>query len=317
MRRVIPLALLAIACSAVARAQDPGPEDDARALEARGHFEEGRSLAAARRFGEAAQAFERSFALSERPSTRFNLAVCLFALERYVAASDALERFLAMEGADDDPASAADARRMLAHARARLARLIVEVEPADATVTVDGAPLEGGAVRERAIDPGTRTVRASAPHRATAVLELTVAPGGELRRAIALESARVPARLEITVEPRRDAVIVVDGREVGTGEVTLSLDAGAHEVRVLAPSTDPIVRSVELAWNERLRVDVVRPAAPAPLYEDPVFWGAVAGCLFGAAAIAVIATLLAEPPAPSGGSTGAVLRPSGAGLTFP
>ncbi len=318
--RALSLALVALLSFAgLAAAQVP--PDDPAAAEARAHFDRGRELAESRRFSEAVQAFERSLALVDRPSTVLNLAICLFALERYVEAIEALERYEV--GADPavEGDGIADARRMLGHARANVARLVVEVAPAEAAVLLDGAPIEGGAARERAVNPGPHVVRVEAPHHAPALLEVEIAPGETIRRAVTLESTRRPARLEVRAS-RPDARIAIDGRDVGAGEAALELPAGPHEVEVRASDGDPVARRVELDWNERLRVDLQLPGAAPPLHESPEFWGILGGTVAAVAAgvlIAVLVVELGDDPAPNGGTTGEVLRPGapGGGVILP
>ena len=67
-----------------------GDAPDPDTVEARAHFDRGRGLAEQRRFSEAAEAFRQSLALVDRPTTAYNLALCYYALERYVEAIHAL-----------------------------------------------------------------------------------------------------------------------------------------------------------------------------------------------------------------------------------
>ncbi len=314
VRAALALAALALAAGP-ACAQDATPPEDPAAAEARALFDRGRALAEERRFSEAVESFERSLELVERPSTVFNLALCHYALERYVEAVAALERFERVADPDADAESGPDARRTLAHARAAIARLVVEVEPADAAVTLDGAPIEGGATRERALNPGPHVLRVEAPHHATALLELDAARGEALRRAIALEPTRRPAALEVEVDGAPGAVIEVDGRAVGTGRAALDLDAGRHEVRAIPPGGAPIVEVVALDWNERVRLALLAPPPATSAAAEAALWAALGGTL-GAAVVAVIVAVVATLPAPSpnGGSTYTVRGVGGGGV---
>jgi len=315
---IVTLAAALIAPSiGVAQDAEPEPAPSAEQVEARALFDRGRQLAEDRRFSEAVEAFTRSLALVDRPSTAFNLGTCLYALERYVEAIEVLDRF---EPEADDPdaeAGRADAERMLAHARASVSQILVEVEPRSAEVFVDGAALEGAGTRRLTVNPGPHVIRVEAPHHAPRLLEVQTAPGAQLRRAVALTSTRHPARLDVSLVDRPGATIFVDGRRVGVDEVSVELDAGEHEVRWQPPDADaPQTRRVELEWSERLRLAIESPpSASTPLHEEPAFWAVGGGALVAVALGVLIGVLVADAePQPSGGSTGVVLRPGSGSL---
>lgn len=326
-----------------ARAQPAGGEPDASApprtsaepedpavAEARALFERGAELADEQRYAEAAEAFERSFALVERASTLFNLALCHYALGRHVEAIAVLERYLDLPRAGpdepDDPggaapegldeASRADAVRMLAHARRSVGTLALSVVPADARVSVDGRAVEGGANRSLEVNPGTHVVRAEAPHHDPVLLEVSVARGARVRRAVQLATNRSPARLAVDVPEHPEARILVDGEPAGRGRARLSLDAGTHRVRVEAPDRLPLERALALDWNERASLSVAAlRERPAPsLAEQPLFWAMAGGAALAVGAALAIGFAAAEAGAPSGGSTGVVLGAAPGGV---
>lgn len=309
---VAVVAALLLPSVSVAQDVETEPLASPEEVEARALFERGRQLADDRRFSEAVESFTRSLWLVDRPSTAFNLGTCLYALERYVEAIAVLDRY---EPEPDDPdaeAGRADAERMLAHARASVARIFVDVVPPDADVHVDGAPLDGGGTRSRTVNPGPHVIRVEAPHHAPRLLEVDAAPGARVRRAVSLTSTRRPARLEVSLVDRPGAPIFVDGERVGVDEASVELEAGAHEIRWRSPQAEaPEVRRIELDWSERLRLAIESPA-PVPLHEEPAFW-AVGGGLLGAVALGALITVLVAAdlePQPGGGSSGVVLRPS-------
>lgn len=159
MRRAALIALSICALSSVALAQSvpaTSSAEDPDVAEARALFERGRALAEQRRFSEAAEAFTRSLALVDRPSTSFNLAITLSTLGRHVEAIEALEHYEASANLATEGDAVVEAQRMLAHARASVAEIVIDVVPADASVSIDGAPLPGGAQRTRVLNPGDR-----------------------------------------------------------------------------------------------------------------------------------------------------------------
>lgn len=319
MRRALILCVV-VASAATARAQDAAAlERDPAAEEARALFERGRELADTRRFHDAAEAFSASLALFDRPSTAFNLALTLFALGRHVEAIAVLERYLAATS-PDDPAEAggrADAERMLAHARRSISQLELTVLPADAEVRVDGALVTGGGTRTIVLDAGTHVVRADAPGHAPSLVEVRTRAGEARRHAIQLASTETPARVVVSVGDAPEAVITIDGEEVGRGRAALELEAGPHEVQVTHPSLAPFTRAIELDFGEHLELAV----APAPrvdhgLGAEAALWGALIGVVVAAAGAGIaIGVVLAEEPPVHGGSSGVVLGSPGAAMS--
>lgn len=271
---------LALLTSSVATAQE-----DARAAEARALFDRGRELAHDRRFSEAADAFTRSLALVDRASTRFNLAVCHYAQGRFVEAVEQLEAYLNTADREAEGESWDDALGMVTHARDSIAEVVVEVSPDDAAITVDGAPLEGGARRTLRVNPGPHVVRAEASSHATQIITLEATAGETLIRALTLERTETSARVRLVTE----GAVQLDGRAVVGDDVELT--PGAHVLRVDAPTATATRES-----------------------DDTLVWLSLAG---GAAAV-VLAVLITATVASMGGDDGGalVLRPSSNGPTL-
>ncbi|HJL02487.1 MAG TPA: PEGA domain-containing protein [Polyangiaceae bacterium LLY-WYZ-15_(1-7)] len=282
------------------------------AAEARALFERGRELAEARRFAEATESFEASLERVDRPSTRFNLAVCQFALGRMVEAIDALERFQAAVSPEADPEGWAEADRMLAHARAQVAELTLELEPAEASVRVDGTALEGEAVRTRRLNPGVHVLRVTAPGHAPWLDEVTLAPGEARRRGVQLEPTTRPARLEVRVDVPR-AEVRVDGRPHEDGV----LAPGRHRVEVAHPGRRPWARTVELGAGERLLLDVTTEPLPPPRRWPRWVGAGVAVAAALGLALGVGLAVGEGGAEPNGGTTGVVLRPGAGGELRP
>lgn len=201
MRALVTLALVAVvalAPVALARAQETAPSsDEARALEARTLFEEGVRASREERWAEALDFFRRSRALVPRPSTLFNVAIALDRLGRVRASIAAIDEYLEISDPEADAADRREAMRLRVEAEARLARLVLRVDPPDARVTLDGAPLEGEGERATPVDPGDHVIVASAPGRLEQRLELTLRPGAEVERVLALAPAAVETTSEV------------------------------------------------------------------------------------------------------------------------
>lgn len=319
--RLLLVATLTCAIGSTAFAQSDGEaEVDPAEVEARAHFERGRELAAMRRFSEAAQSFERSLAQFDRPSTRFNLALCYFALGHYVEAEAELDRFLTSADAEADAESIVEARQMLQHARATAGSLTIELEPAQASVQVDGSALTGGRVRELRLNPGTHVLRVSADGHSPVLQEIAVGEGERVRRAIQLEIIRRPSYLSVAVRTPSDVVgsaeVRIDGEAVEQTEEA-EVTAGEHQVDVTHPDTLPYGRTVELDEGEHLIVEAIlerRPPPPrVPIVRRPAFWAVVGAVVVIGAGVGVGVALSGRVQSPHGGSTGIVLRTDGSG----
>lgn len=285
---------------------------DPTTAEARAFFDQGRALADAHRYAEASEAFARSLSLVERPSTRFNLAVTLFAQGRHVETVATLETYVTQRGSEprEDDADQREATRMLSLARARIAEVSFEVLPTGATVVLDGRPLEGTGLRHARVDAGVHVVRVEHTNHAPTLLTVETQPGQHVRRAVTLVSQEVPADVHI-VSANPTAQIFVDAEVRGVGEATLQLGSGRHEVRIDTPEGGTVSQTLDVGWGEQHHL-LLTPSAPdastSPLAE-PALWATI-GATAGALALGVLVGVLASQPAePNGGSTGVVLMP--------
>jgi serine/threonine-protein kinase len=177
------LALIAFtsALPAAAQSDPPAPEaekpvDDveAKSALARSAFVSGAKLSSQSRWEEALAEFERSAALRAHAGTTYNIAYCLRALGRYTRARKtflrALEQNRAAGGNELGESLVADSMTYLKEIEARVSRVRLSILPQNATVTVDGRPLE-------LIDAGTQPPTLSAGTAETT--EAGVVPGGE------------------------------------------------------------------------------------------------------------------------------------------
>lgn len=183
------MAALAVWLAAsAAEAQSERPVDDARAL-----FEQGVRAADAQRWAEAAEAFERSYALVPRPATLRNLGLADRSLGRYARAIRELERFLASRTAP--PPIVREVQRLVDEMRTRVGMLSVTTDPTTASVTLDGDAITPG--ETQIVDPGRHLVVATARAYNRAEERFTLAPGE--RRSVTLTLA--PAAVTQAVLP--------------------------------------------------------------------------------------------------------------------
>lgn len=196
-----------LATPSVARAQDvPPPTDESAALEARTLFEDGVRMSREERWAEALDRFRRSRALVPRPSTLFNIAIALDRLGRARESIAAIDEYLASSDPARDEGDRGEAMRLRVEAQARLAHLTVTVAAADATVELDGAPLDPGI--EQLVDPGDHVLVATAPGHRTTRVPLALAPGAHVERV--LELAPIVATTSTPEEPARGTSLLED-----------------------------------------------------------------------------------------------------------
>lgn len=182
--------------TSLARAQG----DDAELAAARALFDEGIAAAREERWEAARSAFERSYAIAERPTTLLNLAGAQVQTGRLVEATESYRRFLAEENAGPRQARyRRDAQQALADTERRLARLTIQVEGAREgdRVTLDARELPAEALgTELPVDPGSRTV-ALERGGATAAREVVTLAEGERREL----SLRPSVDLRVSADP--------------------------------------------------------------------------------------------------------------------
>lgn len=126
--------------------------------EARALFEKGVSASDAGHWAEAADAFTRSLALVERPSTLFNLTLALHEQGRFREGVKAGARYLELVPKDAEPAQRRRIEQLVSDMRAAMGTLVLRVEPADARVLVDGESIPQAEYGAIALLPGQHAV---------------------------------------------------------------------------------------------------------------------------------------------------------------
>ncbi|MBI2391779.1 MAG: hypothetical protein HYV09_19470 [Deltaproteobacteria bacterium] len=139
---------LAVGLVFFAAAVAPAALADGDVATARAAFEKGASLAGEGRWSDALAQFELSASLRPHATTSYNLGYCERALGHATRASKhfsaALARDQATLGGELTPELRSATKKYLAEMRAQIAMPEVTIAPADASVTVDGRPLEIG-----------------------------------------------------------------------------------------------------------------------------------------------------------------------------
>jgi hypothetical protein len=185
----------------VADADGPPPSPEASPpaenpddIEARQSFDRGLELLRAKQWTEAEQLFRDSLVRKPRQSTRYNLALVLFQQRRYLESLTLLEELFATADAARDAQFREFARALLPHVQANISTVHLFIEPAGATLRIDGEPhVASGGRRAIRLNPGAHRLELDAPGFQRQSLELTTEPGTEQPRTIVLTRARQTA----------------------------------------------------------------------------------------------------------------------------
>lgn len=139
----------------VAHAQSDESRDRARTL-----FQQGVSRFEAGDFSAALASFEAAYEIAPHPSVRVNMANCLEQLGRYSEAIENYESYL-NETPSLRPAQRADMAKAVERLSRHLGTIDVQLSPAQAQLTVDGALPNRNANGAVIVAPGEHVLRAS------------------------------------------------------------------------------------------------------------------------------------------------------------
>jgi hypothetical protein len=333
-RRLAGMLLFALALgSGTARAGDAPPAISPAIVEAREAFLRGAELAKDAQWSAALASFERSARLRPHAWTTYNIGVCERALGRYARAQRTFARALEENrpGSDLPETTVEDVRRFQAEIDGLVARLDVTLDPADAAIAVDGAPLERrlaepdgrpvlvagtlpagpgkappAAHFQLVLDPGSHVLLVTRDGFATAAQTEVTRPGE--RRTLEIKVDRMPATLAVSAS-ERDAVVTIDRLDVGTTPVALQRSAGVHHVLVRKPGFDPYEIDATVKAGQRLEITATLKVHRPSVLTRWWFWSAAATVVAGA----VITTYAATRPEPTrppvdGGGLGWAVR---------
>ncbi len=165
-------------------------------IEARKRFEQGVILFDQKRLADALAEFEACYALYPFYGTLYNIGQVQGGLGRAPDAIRSLEKYLADGGSAISAAQRALVESELAAQRARVGELVVRVEPADATLRVDGVLVGVNAgSAEQVVLAGVRRLEVALDGYRTLRAEAEVSPGARRSLSLTLEPLSVaPAK---------------------------------------------------------------------------------------------------------------------------
>jgi hypothetical protein len=286
-------------------------------------------------WAEALAAFEKSAELNQHATTSFNIAACQRALGNYTLAKAAFARALAQDDAGVGQLAGSlreEARALAQQIDALLAHAVIELEPKQALISIDGRPLAAAGKRgqlpvlvagveapgrgrpppaakfEVELNPGTHVMTFSRTGFDDAVVHREFRPGS--RTKLRIELARLPATLRISSNVE-GALVHVNGADVGPVPVDVLRPAGTHEILVFKEGYDPFSATVQVRAGELSAQRATLNRETRSITSRWWFWTAAAAVVVGG--VVTTYALTRPDPAPpdyDGGNTGWVVRPA-------
>lgn len=297
-------------------------QDDAATERARQAYARGVQLSKDEHWGDALAQFEEAEAARDAALVRFNIGYCQRALGRYVAARHTLASVLA-NPAGLDPTQLDDAKSYAAESERVIARVDVTLDPDAAALTIDGRPLlaedgapdtflagvaptsEGKPVGKghftMLIDPGSHLVIAARPGHQDVAVQASYRAGEKATLALHLDT--LPATVRIDTVPRQ-AIVRIDGREVGIAPIEIQRPAGDYKLEVASSGFETYATALKLTSGQRVELTPKLVVYRVPITKRWWFWtGAAAIVLGGVLAAYLVVRANEQPPPYDGGST--------------
>ncbi len=199
----------------------------------------------------------------------FNLALAQRAVGRYRGSVVSLRAFLRAVSATADPALVSQAEQLLQDSSTAVCRLEVSVDPVAARVRVDGQDVEltGSALE---LDPGEHTVTATAEGYANAERRVRLSRGSNSVASLTLVRANELSFLHVESDVS-EALVRIDGREIGHGTIDEVIRAGRHTVDVLGPHHHPFSREIQSFVGQRQSIRASLRDRRT-VFDSPWFW---------------------------------------------
>lgn len=300
--RVVAVPLVMMLCASTAWSQprrpprDPAPTPTPapeggdriagfRQSEARQHFQTGVQHYQAERYTQAIEEFNIAYRTFASPVILFNLGQAYRSDGQLSNAVRTFRQYL------DEAPNLSETQRQdvqntideIEHARAVLS---FEVEPSGAEVRLDGRPLGTAPLaRGSEVLPGTHDIEITLADHETRRETIVVHEHEQRLYTTTLRPVAQNARVVINVTPA-DAVVSLDGREVGHGTATERVEPGEHRVEAVLDGFVSRTTPITVRPLSTETVTFSLEPRPRPLYTRPWFWIAIGG------AVAVTATLL-------------------------
>ncbi len=270
------------------------------------------------KWGEAIAAFELADSLVHHPRSTYNIGACERVMSHYTRAREAFTRALEDHRSGKFgsllPQDEKSAVTYVAESERIVTHLTLRLSPVGVAVMIDGRPLAkrnassgvewvanievpgigkplDGAEARLVLDPGPHVLTFSRRGYRDVVRTETFAPGEDAKRSYELE--RLPSVMHISSD-RLNAVVTVDGLDVGTAPVSIERPAGRHKVLVRSRGYVPYQVSVTLGPGEQSNLRAALPEEKPNILTRWWFWATAGAVVAGVTA----GTYVATRPAP-------------------
>jgi hypothetical protein len=298
----------------------PVHADDTAA--ARELFQKGAEMVKQAQWAEALTAFTRSAQLRPHPITTYNQAACERALGRYTRAAELYARALSTSETGRLPDTLrAEATGLLAEIDRLFVHIEVTIEPTEASIAVDGRPLQPSGARpsaalvagiadfgkgtpppagsfELVLDPGSHLITVSRAGYAEIPLQRSWRAGDRDRLILQLE--RLPARLRVAANGER-AIVTVDDIDVGAAPIDVARPPGSYQVVVRRPGYAPYRSRVALEPGQAVDLSVRLDPVRTSIVKKWWFWTSLGAVVTGVALAGYFGARAAEEPKLDGG----------------
>jgi hypothetical protein len=235
-------------------------------LEARGHWDAAVALVGKKNWDGARTSFMAAYEISKNPRVLFNVGVAEKELDHYAAALEAFKRELAEGKGKLTPDEEREVTNVIAGLEKFVARLTIEVNEKDAEIFVDNDKIDTSKLPgPYTVQLGERRVRAVKPGFAEAVESIQLPGGGAGKVSLKLQPLIKTARVNVSVVGPSNAVVKIDGKEVGpapyAGQVAITADP--HQFSAEAPGYVPATQSMLVKEGEPLNLTLQLSAEQA------------------------------------------------------
>jgi hypothetical protein len=290
---------------AMAQGAEPSADDRARAVELK---QRGDVAIDSMRYGEAADAYTKAYAITKDPALLYNRGRALQALGDFPGALTDLEAFEAA-ASSDLKARVPRLAELVAEVRGHVATLVLSCNVAGARVLVrekivGTTPLKGSL----RLNAGAATVELTVEGYMPYTKKLELPAGGVLDLEVTLLSKEKASVLALRA-PVAGTMAIVDGKVVGNPPVEVVVEPGTHKIVARAEGYADSETSAVVSLGERKQVDLMLKQKPG-LTSQWWFWTGVGVIVVGGTVTA--AALLIERKPSQGdlapGTVGAPLR---------
>jgi hypothetical protein len=250
-----PCAVVSIPSTVWAQARKPIREQ--LPLEARGHWDAGIALAQRKNWDGARTSFMSAYEISKNPRVLFNVAVAEKELQRYAAALETFRRELAEGKGLLTPDEEREVAAAIAGLEKLTGALTIHVNEKDSDIFIDDEKIDPAKLQGPiTVKLGERRVRATKAGFQEAVGSVQVPGGGKAEITLKLEPLVKTARVNVNVIGPPNAIVKIDGKEVGpapyVGQVNVA--AEPHQFTAEAPGYVPTTQSAIVKEGEVLNL---------------------------------------------------------------